>query len=704
MASNLSAQELNTGNIRNIGIIAHIDAGKTTLSERFLYYSGKTHRIGNVDEGNTVMDYLDEERSRGITIVAAAASFPWEHNNTRYLFHLIDTPGHIDFTAEVERSIRVSDGAVVIFSGVEGVEAQSEKVWHQSDIYHVPKIAFINKLDRLGASFTRVLDEIKTKFIGIKAIPFQIPIGIESGFNGLINLIEMNALYFEGEDGSHVVKKDIPSDMLAEASRFRDEMISSIAEFSDKIAELYIEEKEIPHELIRSETRLLLAASKICPVFTGSAKKNIGVQPLLDAVADYLPAPGDKGAYMASNPKDGEKIEVKITDLSFCGLIFKIVAGGSADLLYVRTYSGKLSVNDTLINARTKEKIKIKRMLRLYSKNVDPIEEALPGDIIGITGPQNVRTGDTLCSVNHPVLLEKIYFPEPVISIAIEPKSNKDKDRLEASLNLLCREDPTLRLSKHENTGQQILSGMGELHLEINANRIRSEFNIEARYGAPQVAFKETLKQACMITGIFDKTLAETHYYAEVDFQLDPVSRLETGIEVLSEIKGKSRIPSGWISSAESALDDSLRTGGNWGYSLIYIRGIIKDIRGTPEKTTEASVAGAVLDGLQKAISKGTILLEPLMRLEITAPEDVIGEITGYIQARRAVIHSIQTQYGVKRLSCEVPLAEMFGFSKSLPKLSGGRASFSMEPCGYQEISPSDLQKLTETSRMTLNR
>ncbi|MFA7231144.1 MAG: GTP-binding protein, partial [Victivallaceae bacterium] len=391
--------------IRNIGIIAHIDAGKTTLTERFLYYSGKTHRIGNIDSGTTVMDYLDEERSRGITIVSAAASFNWSYNDILGLIHLIDTPGHIDFTAEVERSIRVSDGAVVIFSGVEGVEAQSEKVWRQSNHYHVPKIAFINKLDRLGASFSRTLNEIQATFTGITAIALQLPVGIESGFQGVIDLLEMKFLTFEGEDGSQVTAGSIPHNLIPESESARDRMLTAIAEMSDAIAELYLDEQEIPLSLFRSEIRRLTLENQLCPVLAGSAKKNIGIQPLLDAVIAYLPSPEDRPLCPAVNAKSGNPDEINIHDNSFCGLVFKIIASGSADLLYLRIYSGRLTLNDSIVNTRTGEKVRIKRILRLYSKNVESIEEAGAGDIIGIIGPQNTFTGDTLCNPSRQVLL-----------------------------------------------------------------------------------------------------------------------------------------------------------------------------------------------------------------------------------------------------------------------------------------------------------
>ncbi|MCP3967515.1 MAG: elongation factor G [Lentisphaerae bacterium] len=691
------AEKIDLKSIRNIGIIAHIDAGKTTLTERFLYYSGKTHRLGNIDSGNTVMDYLDEERNRGITIVAAAASFNWSQGAQKNLIHLIDTPGHIDFTAEVERSLRVTDGAVVIFSGVEGVEAQSEKVWRQSDHYDVPKIAFINKLDRMGASFSRTLQEMQDKFTQRKITAFQIPVGIESGLEGVIDLLEMRFLKFKGEEGETVTPAAIPEELLPEAEAARDHLLTDIAELSDEIAELYLEEQEVPVRLLKTEVRRLVGSNEICPVFAGSAKKNIGVQPVLNAVIDYLPSPEERFKYTAVNVKNEKDEVITVNDPHFCGLVFKLVASGSADLLYMRTYAGKLNLSDTLINTRTGEKVRIKRILRLYAKNIEAIDEVGPGDIIGIIGPSNTFTGDTLCAKHRQVMLEKIDFPEPVISIAIEPRSTKDKDRLKTSLDMICREDPTLSLKTHENTGQVILSGMGELHLEINTNRIQHEFKVEARYGRPRVAFRETITEPCSVTGIFDKVIGENELYSEVDIDFIPV-KIDQGIEVISKV-AKGDMPGSWLLTASETLDGGLRTGGNSGYSLIYIKAVIKGLRGTPDKTTDGAVAGAVLDAVNRAISNGTKLLEPLMKLDITAPEEVVGEITGYLQVRRAIIHGIDNIPGGKMLHCEVPLAEMFGFSSALPKLSGGRAAFSMEPFGYQEISQNDLERLgTNTS------
>ncbi|MCK5844405.1 MAG: GTP-binding protein [Victivallales bacterium] len=679
--------------IRNVGIIAHIDAGKTTTTERFLYYSGKTHRIGEVDSGNTVMDYLDEERERGITIVAATAAFPWTSDGRTRLIHLIDTPGHIDFTAEVERSLRVCDGAIVIFSAVEGVEAQSDKVWRQSSKYKLPKIAFINKLDRMGASYVKVRAEIDEKFSDVALCPVQLPIGEESSLSGIIDLVEMKLLRFEENDGSVVRSDDIPDELSEQADAAREEMLAILSDHSDLIAEAYLEELHIESETLISEIRGLTIKGEIVPLFAGSAKKYIGIQPLLNGIARYLPSPDERGLIQAANPGSGSLEEVEPDSSDFSGLVFKVLAGGSADLLYLRSYSGVLRVNDKLLNPRTGEKVKIKRLLRLYSKNVEPVDEVGPGDIVGVIGPAGVVTGDTLCSPSHPLLLENITFPDPILSIAVEPKSSKNKERLDEVLRILCREDPTLQVMTHENTGQKLLSGMGELHLEINCGRIREEFKVEAKFGMQQVAFRETLIKRTTVRGMFKRTIADQEVWAEAEIELEPVPKLPEALLITSELP--KNLPAEWRESAVSHLLNGMKTGGNWGYSLIYIKGVVTELKGDSSKTTEAAVAGAVLDALHAALKQGTKLLEPLVKLEILAPESVIGEITGYVQARRAVIHGIDDTGSSKKLLCEVPLAEMFGFGKALPKLSGGRAAFSMEPCGYQEISSEDLDRLT---------
>jgi elongation factor G len=686
-------QEFSPVMIRNIGIIAQIDAGKTTISERFLYYSGQIHRIGEVDNGNTVMDYLEEEKERGITIVAAVAEFPWKTDDELTSINLIDTPGHIDFTVEVERSLRIIDGAVVVLSAVEGVEAQTEKVWRQSDKYSVPKIAFVNKMDRLGADFHRTVKELIEKFPDKQSVPVQIPVGEESNFSGIIDLIEMKAIYFS-ENGEVLEKKKIPPELIDKSEEARDELISSLSECSDKIAEQYLNEQDISPEMIYQTIRQSVIEEKLIPVLVGSAKKNIGVQPLLDAVNRYLPSPEDKPTFQAHSLKNETPLKLNIKDKNFRGLIFKIVADKSSDLCYMRIYSGTLSLNDTVINSRTKEKYKIKRILRLFSKNITAVESASAGNIVGITGLPTTITGDTLCSPNEQVILEKITFPEPLISMAVEPKSSKDKKHLDDVLNLLCREDPTLSVTYDESTGQRIISGMGELHLEIKSHKIKNDFNLDVRFGNQRVAYRETLKQEILeITGKLEKNISDQDMFAEVKLNLIPVSKLEKGIEIVNKVSKNNSTPVNWIQAAYEALFNGLKTGGNWGYPLIYIKAEILEIIGEPNKTNENTIAGAVFNALNQAILQGTKILEPLVQLTILAPENTIGEISSYIQPKRAIIHSITTVGTSKQMICEVPLAEMFGFSKALPKLSGGRAAFSMEPCGYQEITIDELEK-----------
>ncbi len=673
--------------IRNISIIAHIDAGKTSTTEGMLYYTGLPHRIGSIDDGNTVMDYLPEERERGITITAAAASLPWQD----HLIHLIDTPGHIDFTAEVERSLRVIDGAVVIFSGVEGVEAQSEKVWRQADRYHVPRLAFINKLDRIGAAFPRVLAEINRKF-GNCAVALQIPVGIESDFAGVIDLITQEFLTFGGEKNQTVERGPIPPAMAAEAAHYRELLLERLADASDEILQRFLDGQELPPELLRQTVRKLTLAGAMVPVLTGSAKRRMAIQPLLDAVIAYLPSPLEVGKVPATRLKDDTPVELEPDPAAgFAGLVFKVIAGTSADLLYLRTYSGTLRSNSTVINSRTREKVRVKQILRLFAKNTEPLDQVGPGDIVGLIGPQDCGTGDTLSDTHRTVSFEKIQFPEPVISIAVEPKFSRDKDRLDEALRLMCREDPTLTVARDEDTGQRLFSGMGELHLEINLNRLPREFNVEAKVGEPRVAYRETFTAEKTVHAVFAKVMGDNELYAEATVRFRPLPRSVQFFSVENRFRSRGEVPKGFIEAAEQALHDGLRTGGLHGYPLIYVGAELLDLTISPEKTTEPSIMGAILHCVEQAIGEiGTSVLEPIMRLEVVTPDECIGEITGYLQPRRAVIRDMAPLPSGKRISCEVPLAEMFGFGKSLPKLSGGRAAFSMEPCGYQEL-PADV-------------
>jgi len=677
--------------IRNIGIIAHIDAGKTTTTEGILYFSGLTHRYGKIDDGTTVMDFLPEERERGITIMAAAASIPWgEH-----LVHLIDTPGHIDFTAEVERSLRVIDGAVVIFSGVEGVEAQSEKVWRQADKYHVPKIAFINKLDRVGASFPRVLDEINEKF-GNCALPIMAPIGIEDGFTSMVDLVTMERITFAGETNEVVVREPIPADLADEMDAQREAMVERLADESEEIAEAYLEGKEITVAMVKGAIRRKVLARKLVPVLVGSGKRSLGIQPLVDAVVDYLPSPLDCQDIPAEDARKGGAIVLHPEASSpFAGLIFKVSASKTADLFYVRTYQGTLTANDTLLNPRTGEKVRPKQLFKIYAKSTEALNAVGPGDIVGVVGLRNCGIGDTLCDPRHPVALEKISFPEPVISMAIEPRLSSDKDKLDEVLDLLCREDQTLTRNRDEDTGQRILSGMGELHLEINLKRVMGEYNVPVRVGEPRVAYRETLKSACQEHVVFSRMAGENELYAEVGVSFRPLPKGDDMFKVTNTARGLANVKREFVAAAERALNDALRTGGSHGYPLIYLSAELTELKTDPARTTEGAVVGAVLQAVDQAIRKvGTIVLEPLMHLEVMAPDDCIGEITMYVQPRRAIIHEMVSVGGVRKISCEVPLAEMFGFGKALPRLSGGRGSFSMEPCGYQPLPAEAVQRM----------
>ncbi len=667
--------------IRNISIIAHIDAGKTSTTEGFLYYSGLTHRYGNIDDGTTVMDFLPEERARGITIAAAAASIPWKD----YMFHLIDTPGHIDFTAEVERSLRVIDGAAVIFSAAEGVEAQSEKVWRQADNYNVPKIAFVNKMDRIGASFNRTVEEINAKFADCAA-PIYLPDGVEDSFKGMIDVITKEYVSFSGERNAEVVRSPLPAEFEDCWAEAYEELINKVSDYSDEVAELYLSEEEISRELLVSELRRLTIERKVVPVLVGSAKKNLGVQLLADAVIDFLPSPLDIPIHRGYDVKTEEPIEVECDEKKpFSGLIFKVNASTTADLFYIRIYSGTLKANQNLINARTGEKIRPKQLFKIYAKTTEQIEEAGLGDIVGMVGLKNCGIGDTLCDPKRLVSFEKIQFPEPVISMVVEPKFSKDKDKLNEVLDLLCREDQTLHRSIAEDTGQHLLSGMGELHLEVNLKRINTDFNLEIRQGEPRVAYRETLCGSATEHVVFERVLGDTPIYAEVTCEFAPMAPGDAFFNIQNKVRTPG-IPKAFLASAERALRDGLHTGGLSGYPLIYVNATLLDLKFNPDTTTEGAVAGAVLQCIDTMLPKvGTAILEPLMHLEILAPEETVGEISMYLQPRRAVINDMESLGPMKKIICKVPLAEMFGFGKALPQLSGGRGSFSMEPSGYQE-------------------
>ncbi len=669
--------------VRNISIIAHIDAGKTSTTEGFLFFSGLTHRYGTIDTGTTVMDFLPQERDRGITIAAAAATIPWGE----YSYHLIDTPGHIDFTAEVERSLRVIDGAVVIFSAVEGVEAQSEKVWRQADGYSLPKIAFVNKMDRIGASFERTVAEINEKF-GNCALPMQAPLGLENDFCGMIDLLSKKQIHFSGEKCEELHKEDLLPEQEEIWQKAYTELLEKVADHSDEVAELYLSEEEVPLDLLKSEIRRLTWERKLVPVFLGSAKKCMGIQPLADAVGEYLPSPLDCPPRKAFIVKTEEETDIApSTKGDFTGFIFKVNASKTADLFFLRVYSGVLKTNATVTNARTGEKVRARQIFKIYAKNTELVEEATVGDIVGITGLKDCGIGDTLCDGRHVVAFDKITFPEPVISMVVEPKSIKDKDKLDEALSMLCREDQTLTQSISEDTHQRILSGMGELHLEINMKRLTDDFNLDIRCGEPRVAYRETLNAATIEKVEFDRVFGDTHLAAGLTVEFRPLPKGGSMFEVKNEVRDVVNIPKIMFHTAERTLAEAIHTGGLNGYQMIYVEAILKELKYTPDLTTEGAVAGAVQEAVNQALTKvGTMILEPIMHLEVTVPDDCTGEITMYLQPRRAVIHDIASAGGAKKIICEVPLAEMFGFGKALPRLTGGRGTFTMEPSGYQEM------------------
>ena len=667
-------------NIRNLGIIAHIDAGKTSTTEGLLFFSGLTHRYGNIDEGTTVMDFLPDERARGITIMAAAAVIPWGS----YEYHLIDTPGHIDFTAEVERSLRAIDGAVVIFSAVEGVEAQSEKVWHQADGYGVPKIAFVNKMDRIGASYSRTCQEIDEKFGGV-ALPMQFPDGEESDFHGMVDLLAMEYLQFTGDRHEVVQRIPVPEELRKDAEAAREALLEKLSDHSDEIANFFLEGAEIPLELLHGEIRRLTLSRKLVPVFLGSAKREIGVQPLADAIGLYLPSPVDVKEYPAVDRRTGKETAVHADPKEpFAGFIFKINASNTADLFFLRIYSGTLHGNDQLVNARTGEKVRAKQLYRIYAKSTEQIQEAGPGDIVGLTGLKDCGIGDTLCAPQRVLSFGGIAFPEPVISMVVEPKFSKDKDKLDDALNLLCREDQTLRRSTAEETGQRVVSGMGELHLEVSLKRVSTDFGVDIRTGEPRVAYRETLLKPATIHAVFNKTIGDAVFYAEVTVDFSPMERTGEPFEITDETRGV--IPRALTDAALQALGDGLKTGGLQGYPMIFVKASLKDLKFAQETTTPGAVAGAVNDAITQAFQQaGTVVLEPVMKLEVLAPEDTVGEISMYLQPRSAIISDMVQVGTMRKIICQVPLAEMFGFGKALPRLSGGRGSFSLEPSGYQE-------------------
>ena len=685
---------------RNIGIIAHIDAGKTTTTERILFYTGISHKIGEVHEGQAVMDWMAQERERGITITSAATTCFWtprgKEKDQKCRINIIDTPGHIDFTAEVQRSLRVLDGAVVIFDGVAGVEPQSETVWRQADKFKVPRICFVNKLDRMGASFDRAVDSIWER-LSPNAVILQLPIGLEGNFKGVIDLLTMKALYFEGDFGERVVEKEIPGDLLEAAKEQRKKTIEKIVAEDESILEKYLGENEVSVEEIRDTLRKATISYKLIPVFCGSSLKNIGVQPLLDAVCYYLPSPVDLPPVKGTDPKTGKEIERKPKDDEpFSSLVFKVATDPYVGTLsYFRVYSGYLKRGSYLLNTTANEKERIGRILRMHSNSREEVEEIFAGDIAATVGLKCTSTGHTLCDESRPIVLEKITFPEPVISISIEPKTKADQDKLAASLKKLSEEDPTFRVKQDSETGQTIVSGMGELHLEIIADRLKREFNVEASIGRPEVAYKETITQEAKAEGKYIRQSGGRGQYGHVWLRLEPLKRGE-GFKFIDEIKG-GIIPKEFIPAVGKGVKEAMDKGIVAGYPMVDLSVALYDGSFHEVDSSEMAFKIAGSMAFQSAAKRAKpVLLEPIMKLEVIIPPQFFGDVIGDLSARRGRIEETKDRVNLKVIDAMVPLAEMFGYATSLRSLTEGRGTFTMEFSRYEQVPANIVQQIIE--------
>ncbi|PIW74779.1 MAG: elongation factor G [Candidatus Portnoybacteria bacterium CG_4_8_14_3_um_filter_44_15] len=685
--------------IRDIGIIAHIDAGKTTVSERILFYTGISHKIGEVHEGTAIMDWMEQERERGITITSAATTCFWtprkyltqDKDRSECQINIIDTPGHIDFTVEVQRSLRVLDGAVVVFDGVAGVEPQSETVWRQADKFKVPRICFINKLDRVGASFEKSLASIWERLTP-RAIAMQIPIGLEDKMEGMIDLLKMKAYKFEGDLGQDVKEEDIPENLRAQSQEYRAKMIEKIAEQENALTEKYLNGEEIDEADLKRALREAVINYKLVPVFCGSALKNKGIQLLLDAVVDYLPSPIDLPPVEGFNLKDKTQkiIRKSDDDEPLAALAFKIATDPFVgQLAYIRVYSGVLKSGSYVLNSSTGQKERIGRILRMHANKREEIEEVYAGGISAVVGFKNTTTGNTLCDQNNPVVLEKIDFPEPVISIAIEPKSKADQEKMGLALRRLSEEDPTFRVKGDAETGQTIIAGMGELHLEIIVDRMLREFKVQANVGQPQVAYKETIKSTAEAEGKYIRQTGGHGQYGHVWLKVEPLEQ-ENGFEFVSAIKG-GVIPQEYIPAVEKGVKEAMDKGILAGYQLVDIRVTLYDGSFHEVDSSEAAfkIAGSI--ALQAAARRADpILMEPIMKLEIVTPEQFMGDVIGDINSKRGRIEKMDDRgegmAKMKVIDALVPLANMFGYATQLRSISQGRATFTMEFDHYAEV------------------
>ncbi|MBN2482495.1 MAG: elongation factor G [Bacteroidales bacterium] len=685
---------LNLRNTRNIGIMAHIDAGKTTTTERILFYTGMLHRMGEVHEGTATMDWMVQEQERGITITSAATTTFWNYNGQNYKINIIDTPGHVDFTVEVERSLRVLDGAIAVFCAVGGVQPQSETVWRQADKYHVPRIAFVNKMDRVGADYFRVVRQIRER-LGSNPVPMQIPIGAEDQFIGLVDLIERKAIIWKEDEnlGIRYEYCKIPPDMVDQVEEWREKLIESVCELDDDLLERFLEDRtSITVEEFMEHTRKAVINHRIVPVLCGAAFKNKGIQRLLDAICALLPSPLDIGAVKGQNPFTHKTEERNPDDEEpLVALAFKIATDPYVGrLTYLRVYSGAIDSGMSVLNPRTNKKERINRLYQMHANKQNPRERIEAGDICGVVGLKEVVTGDTLSDIKHPLFLESMTFPDPVIGVAVEPKTQADVDKLGNALHKLAEEDPTFKVTVDEDSNQTIISGMGELHLEVLVDRLRREFKVECNTGVPQVAYKEALLTVVSHRELFKKQTGGRGKFADIIFNASPADEGISGLQFVNEVKG-GNIPREYIPSVEKGFRDAMRNGVLAGFPVESLKIVLKDGAFHPVDSDSLSFEIAARQGFKHALKKGKIsLLEPIMKLEVVTPEEYMGDVTADFNRRRGQIIGMETRSSARVILANVPLAEMFGYVTILRTLTSGRATSTME-FSHFEIVPPDI-------------
>jgi elongation factor G len=688
---------------RNIGIMAHIDAGKTTTTERILFYTGRTHRMGEVHDGNAQMDWMIQEQERGITITSAATTTYWKYNNEEYKINIIDTPGHVDFTVEVERSLRVLDGAVAVFCAVGGVEPQSETVWRQANKYGVPRIAFVNKMDRAGADFFGVVQQIEDK-LGAKPVPVQIPIGSEENFRGLIDLIEMKAVvwYPDATLGTRFEIEEIPAEFKDEAEEWRGKMVESLAEVDDTLLQRYIDDHEsITRDEVMAAMRKSAVAGVAVPVLCGAAFKNKGVQRLLDAVISFLPSPLDKGAVEGKDPRDDSKLTREPDDEApLAALAFKIATDPYVGrLVFLRVYSGTLHAGDTVLNIRNGKRDRVNRLFRMHANKQLPVESVAAGDICAGVGFKDLKTGDTLCAIHKPIALESMDFPEPVIGVAVEPKTQADVDKLSIALNKLAEEDPTFQVKIDPDSGQTIIQGMGELHLEILVDRLKREFNVECNQGAPQVAYKEAITTPHEFREVFKKQTGGRGKFADITVELMPTDDGIRGLQFVNEIRG-GNIPKEYIPSVEKGFTEAMQNGPLAGFPLDSLKVVLKDGSYHPVDSDSLSFEIAAKQAFRRAAGKcNPVILEPIMAAEVVTPEEYVGDVIGDFNRRRGKVEGMESKAGSRVIKAKVPLAEKFGYVTVLRTLTSGRATSTMEFSHYEEVPAEIAKRIVEVTK-----